>query len=312
MRTTHAVSSVLVAVLASCTLAQESSSRAPVGPATRLDQAKAAQDFWQLNISARGMLGADGKQSGDFDLARVSASLAFNTTLRDDLRLRVGVATEQSFYDFSEVTTVVPGTDDPWDRLQAYRVGGTLFGRVSESWAWFGGVEVRAAFESGADLGDSLEVRGLGGAECRVSESLKFTLGVGVSTRIEDSALVLPLLGIDWQIDEKTRLASRDLGLILSHEFAPGWSAGVFGAFELRDWRLDDSRATNPGGVAREKRAVVGGEVRYRPSNRFELALEGGVVAWQKLKALDDDGRKVGEQEFDPAPYIGLSAVVRF
>ncbi|MGP1310614.1 MAG: hypothetical protein ACTS27_10495 [Phycisphaerales bacterium] len=311
---------VLAALAAPVAVAQDQSQpepgraavRPPVGPATRLDQARAPADFWQFDASARGMVGADGKQSGDFDLARVDASLAFNTTLRDDLRLRVSFGTSQSYYDFSDVTTVIPGTDDPWGHMQVYRLGGGLFGRVNETWSWFAGVEGRAAFESGADFGDSLELRGTAGAQYRVSDDLMFTFGVAAGTQIEDDVLVIPLLGIEWDISERTRLASRDLGLILSHEIAQDWSLGIFGSFEFRDWRLDDSRSVNPGGVAREKRVVVGAEARYRPSNRFEFALEGGVVAWQKLKGLDDDGRKIGEQEFDPAPYLGASVIIRF
>lgn len=316
MRRTCPLCAVVCVVLVSPVRAQESHGAEetviPVGPVTRLDQASAARDFWQVDVDASAMFGADGKQSGDLGLGRVEAGIAYNTTIADDLRLRVAFGTEQSWYDFDNVTTIAPGTDDPWDHLQAHRLGGALFGRINDRWSWFGGAEVRAAFESGADLGDSLEVRGTGGAVWTVDERLKLTFGVAVGTQIEDDALVIPVLGIDWRIDERTRLATRDLGLILSHEFVPHWSAGVFGAFEYRDWRLDDSRATVPGGVAREKRAVFGVEVRHRPSNGFEFAIEGGVVAWQKMKALDDDGRKVGEQEFNPAPYLGVSAIVRF
>lgn len=313
-----AIAAVLVASVSAGAFGQQRAdersvaAEPPIGPATRLDQIEASADFWQVDLKGTGMFGADGKQSGDFDLARFELGVSYNTSLRDDLRLRVGFSTQQSFYEFSDVTTVVPGTDDPWDHLQAYRLGGVLFWRANETWSWFGGMEVRSAFESGADFEDTLELRGTGGAEYRVSESLQFTFGIAAGTRIEDDPLVIPILGIDWRIDEKTRLASRDLGLILSHEIAQDWSLGLFGNFEWRDWRLDDSRSTIPGGVAREKRIVVGVEARYRPSNRFEFALEGGVVAWQKLKALDDDGRKVGDQDFEPAPYIGASVVFRF
>ena len=304
--------------LTSASLAQQSASERavaaepPIGPATRLDQIEARADFWQIDVKGSASFGADGKQSGDVDVARFEAGIAYNTSLRDDLRLRIGLSTQQANFDFSDVTTVVPGTDDPWDHLQSYRLGGALFGRINETWSWFGGLEVRAAFESGADIEDSLELRGTGGAEYRVSKDLAFTFGLAAGTQIEDDPLVIPILGIDWNIDEKTRLASRDLGLILSREIAQDWSLGLFGNFEIRDWRLDDSRATIPDGVAREKRIVAGVEARYRPSNKFEFALEGGVVAWQKLKALDDDGRKVGDQDFEPAPYIGASLVIRF
>jgi len=137
----------------------------PVGGATRLDQVAAPVDFWQVEVDASGMLGADGKQRGDFDLARVETGISYNTTLRDDLRLRLGFNAQQSFYDFDDVTTIVPGTDDPWDRLQAYRLGGALFWRANERWSYFGGLEVRSAFESGADFGETLELRATAGAE---------------------------------------------------------------------------------------------------------------------------------------------------
>jgi hypothetical protein len=286
--------------------------RAPVGPVTVLDELMVQRDFWQVDLGGSWMFGADGKQSGDFDLGYFEAGVAYNTSLNDDLRLRVGLSTQQSYYDFNEVTTIIPGTDDPWGHLQAYRLNGLMLGRINEHWAWFGGLEVRAAFESGADLGDSLEVRGTGGAEYTVSEDLNFTLGVAVGTQIEDDVLVIPLLGIEWDINEKTRLASQGLGLILSYEVMEHWSVGVFGAYELRDWRLDESRSVNADGVAREERVLLGLELRHRPSNKFEFAIEGGVVAWQKLESLDSGGDKVGTQEFDPAPFVGVSVIFRF
>jgi hypothetical protein len=258
------------------------------------------------------MFGADGKQSGDFDLGFFEAGVAYNTSLRDDLRLRVSLSTQQSYYDFNDVTTIIPGSDDPWGHLQAYRLGGAFLGRINEHWSWIGGLEVRAAFESGADLGDSLELRGTAGAEYTVNEDLKFTFGVVAGTQIEDDVLVIPIVGIEWAVNEKTRLASQGLGLILSYEVREHWSVGLYGAYELRDWRLDESRSFNAGGVAREERFVLGLELRHRPSNRFELAFEGGVVAWQKLESLDSGGDEVGTEEFDPAPFVGLSVIFRF
>ncbi len=286
--------------------------QAPVGPATVLDQISVPRDFWQVTVGGSWMFGADGKQSGDFDLGFFEADIAYNTSLNDDLRLRLSFNTQQSYYDFNDVTTIMPGTDDPWDHLQAYRLGGVLLGRIDERWSWFGGVQVRSAFESGADLGDSLELRGTGGAEYIVNEDLKFTFGVAATARLEDDVWVIPLIGVEWDINEKTRLATQGLGLILSYEVIEHWSLGVYGAYEYRDWRLDDSRSVNPGGVAREERLLLGLELRNRPSNRFELAFQGGVVAWQKLEALDDGGDDVGKQEFDPAPFVGVRVIVRF
>lgn len=277
-----------------------------------LDEIESARSFIELDIRGRGAFGADGKQTGSYDLGRLDATLAWTTSLNDSMRLRIAASTSQSYYDFDDVQGVMPGADDPWDHLQSYRLGATLFNRVDEVWSWLVGVDVRLAFESGADLEDSLELRGVVGAEYRVSKDLAFTFGIAAGSQIEDDALIIPLIGIDWRIDDKLRLVSRELGLLLSYQVAEHWTVGAFGNYELRDWRLDDSRAVNPDGVARERAVILGLEAKYRPSNRIELGVEGGAIVWSKLTSLDSNGRTFGKQEFEPAPFIGLSAVFRF
>lgn len=277
-----------------------------------LDEIEAQRSFIEFDIRGRGAFGADGKQTGSYDLGRLDATLSWNTNLNDASRLRITAATSQTYYDFDDVQGVMPGTDDPWDHLQVYRLGGALFTRVDETWSWLVGLDLRLAFESGADLDDSLEIRGVVGAEYRVSETLAFTFGLAGGTQIEDDALIFPYLGFDWRIDEKTRLVSRELGLLLSYQIAEHWTVGAFGNYEFRDWRLDDSRAINPDGVARERMVILGVEAKYRPSNKIELGIEGGAIVWSKLITLDSDGRTFGKQEFEPAPFIGLSAVFRF
>lgn len=277
-----------------------------------LDELESPRSFVEFSVKGRGAFGADGKQTGSYDLGRLDASLSWNTTISETTRLRLTAFTSQASYDFDAVQGVMPGTDDPWDHLQAYRLGAAVFNRVDEVWSWFVGADVRLAFESGADLDDSLEIRGLVGAEYRVSDTLSLTFGLAGGTQIEDDAIVFPYLGIDWRIDERTRLVSRELGLLLSYQVTDHWTVGAFGNYEFRDWRLDDSRAVNPGGVAKERAVIVGLEAKYRPSNRVELGIEGGAIAWSKLRSLDNDGDRFGEQDFEPAPFVGLSLVVRF
>lgn len=277
-----------------------------------LDELESQRSFIEFEIKGRGVFSADGKQTGSYDLGRLDATLSWNTTLNDSTRLRLTAATSQTYYDFDGVQGVMPGTDDPWDHLQVYRLGGALFTRVNETWSWIVGADVRLAFESGADLDDSLEIRGVVGAEYRVSDTLSFTFGIAGGSQLEDDAIVFPYLGVDWRIDERSRLVSRELGLLYSYQVADHWTIGAFGNYEFRDWRLDDSRAVNPGGVARERMVIVGLEAKYRPSNRVELGVEGGAVVWSKLISLDSDGRTFGKQEFEPAPFVGLSAVIRF
>lgn len=269
------------------------------------------QFTWWVMGDGAGNFRAD-LDAGSFAVWRASAEVGMRYDFSESLRLVLSLRQEFSEYDFAGATTLVPGDAEPWEDVHSSRVEARLAGRFEGAWGWVVGGAGRLSFEPGADVGSSLLGLGYGGIQYRFSDDFSLTLGAGVASRLEDDARVFPLVALEWRVSEQVRVRSDGLGLAVIAQVADGWELVMRGAYESREWRLSEDRGVLADGVARDDRVVVGGEVAWKPTPRFRIAVQGGVAMWQELEALTAAGVTVGEQEGDPSPYVGLVASLTF
>ena len=50
----------------------------------------------------------------------------------------------------------------------------------------------------------------------------------------------------------------------------------------------------------------------WRPDPRFDLNLWAGAAFGGNLRLEDSGGNRITDQDYDPAPMVGLSAQIRF
>ncbi len=269
---------------------------------------------WTYSVSGHGegMFRSDLDGGGGVSVWRTGGDAKVGLTPAKDLRLSLEFAGEYSHFDFAGPTTLVPGDAEPWEDLQAFRLGATLGGRFDDTWGWVVGGMGRMAYESGADVGSALMGVGYGAISHRFSDSFSLTFGVGVATRLEDDARLFPVLGVEWQINEIVRLTTEGLGLRVSAQVSEAWEVALRGGYESREWRLSETRGVLADGVARDDRVLVGGEVAWKPAAGVRVAIQGGVVVWQELEALTRNGVSVGDQEGDPGAFLGVAASFAF
>jgi hypothetical protein len=221
---------------------------------------------------------------------------------------------ERSWYDFKNATGIIPGTDDPVDNTYRIVLRPLLSYQIDEQWGVFGAASLNWGAEDGGELADAFTVAGFGGVRYAFSEELSMSLGVGAATQLEDSTEFIPIIGVDWKINDRTRLSTtgvEGLGARLTHGFAPEWALIVQGSYENRQFRLADDNAL-PEGVLRDRRAPFGVGIAYSPSPSVAIELMGGVVAWEELRFDDREGNEVSEINSDPAPFIRLMVRIDF
>lgn len=250
----------------------------------------------------------------DVLVSHTGAGVDLDGPLGENLRLGFGVAGEWGYYDFGNGSSIMPAGSDDFDDLFTLSTNLRVTYLIDESWGLTAFGFARAAGESDADVGDSITGGGALVASYAFSKDLRLGFGLGATSRLEDDAIVIPYLSIYWAINDRVRLTSKGLGLLLSADLdeAKRWEIGFRGAFEFRDYRLDDSRPGFRDGVVSDERVPLGVELAWKPVDGLRLTLEGGAVVYQRYEFISGAGDELDDFETDPAPFIGLRVEYRF
>ncbi len=274
-------------------------------------------DNWKLSLTPRGeyAFSAGLRSSGSkVSVGRAGVGVDLSGPLGDQARLLLNGDFESSFYRFKDVAAPLPTSSsatEPLSDVFTLRLRPGVAYRLDDRWTLLGGAIVEFSGESGADVGDSVTFGGYGGATYRVSDDLSLTFGVIAKSRLEDDALVVPLLGLRWRINEMFSLTTEGLGARLSAKVSDQMTVSVFGRYEIRDFRLDDEAAV-PGGIVQDTRLPIGATIEWAPTPRFSLALSGGVIVAQKFTFLNQHGDELSGDRTKAAPFIGLRAELKF
>lgn len=265
---------------------------------------------------------------GEVAITRAGGGVDVDMALSRKVQLSFGVDHVVSEFDFDDPDAFTPGVGgrDPFDTLHetSLSFGGRY--AIDETWGVFGSVGLRAGYEDSADFGESLTVSGLGGVSYTVDETLTLGLGTIVSSRLEDSASVVPVIGIDWRFAEGWRLSSLGgpgrpadraaltggVSLELSYEQSDLATWFVRGVYDTSAYRLDGGNDVAPGGLFRQERFDVTGGVDLTLADGLDVRLFGGAAVYQELEFEDDSGSDVVDEETDPQPFIGALLVWRF
>jgi hypothetical protein len=230
---------------------------------------------------------------------------------------RAGVTLNYDYYNFSFSDNGAFGSRAPWGTVQRYGVTAPMSFAVGDGWSVGFAPSVDWFRENGADTGDSL-VWGatLSGAR-KFADGNRLGFGFGAFAQIEKNTF-FPFLIIDWRLGERWRLINPlptgptgPAGLELDYEFGGGWTAGVGVAYRVLRFRLSETGPVN-NGVGEERGVPVFLRVTHNFSSQMAMHLYGGVVTGGKLTVENASGDKVREEDFDPAPLVGLTFVGRF
>ena len=250
---------------------------------------------------------------GDFSVSRTLIGVTLADSINDSASYSLDFLAERSSYDFGAASTLAPGSSDPLDDALSFTLTPSFRFELNDDWAVRAGGALIVAGETDADFSQSIRASIFGGVEHRLSDRLTVSLLLVAWSRLEDDAIIFPLIGVSWRINELMRVQTRGLGAEFISDLGNGWSLGARAAWEYREFRLnDDSSAPLPEGVMRDSGVIASLELAWKPSSDVVLAIEGGGVFAQELEFLDRGGVMISETDADTAFFVGVRASIDF
>jgi len=151
-----------------------------------------------------------------------------------------------------------------------------------------------------------------------VGDRLIIGPGFGALTEIEDDVSLSPVLLIDWKITDRLRLetgrglgATQGPGLILGWQVTDSWNLSVGGRYERLRFRLVDTGVA-PKGVGEDRSFPVFGGATYTFSRKLRASLLIGMELAGELRLENENGNRITDSSYDPAPFGGLSFSYNF
>lgn len=253
------------------------------------------------------------ESDGSVSIFRAGLGLGMSAPMGDKARFLLNVGSEWSNYDFKDVTgLLVPGDGNgPMEDGWLVRIGPGVVYQFNEAWGVTGGGIIELGWEDGADMGDAATYGGYGGVRYSWGPGQSVTLGAIAKTRLEDDSIVVPLIGLEWQLTDRLILENDGLGVRLTAQISDQWRASIFGRYELREYRLSDDGDV-PEGVMSDARVPVGVGLMWRPNAHVSVRGYAGAMVYQKYEIDNSGGHEVADDETDPAAFVGLTVRIAF
>lgn len=232
-------------------------------------------------------------------------------------KLGLGLSFQYDYQDWRFSNPAALGGASPWGKLNMLNIGldvdyayqDDLRVGVSPYFGW--------SYETGTSSNDIYDYGAIVTVTKIFSPRLILGAGVGVFRQVNDTK-VFPILIVQWQIDDRWRLAnpfragpSGGAGLELAYAFDDNWEAAVGGSYRSYRFRLDD-QGIAPNGVGENRFIPVFARVTRKLGPSSRLDLYAGLSAAGRVSLENSKGGTLAEVDYDSAPILGLSFVHRF
>lgn len=258
---------------------------------------------------------ADIDGGGDFNVLRLGFGLESRSQPLPELDLSVKFNYALDAYSFSGPAL---GVAEQWEDVHTFGLQATASYRASREWTIFGGPILQISRESGADWDNAFTGGAVIGASYAFSEELVMGFGLGVLSQLEDSELIFPVLVLNWKISNDLRLTTQGggrsatgTGLELIWGGGDGWEFAVGGRYEFRRFRLDNS-GDGPGGVGEETLVPFWVRASTQFDDNVTVSAYAGFTLGGGLLMDDENGNRIGKEDYDPAAFLGIFAKVTF
>lgn len=262
---------------------------------------------WAASVTPYGRYSfeADFEDGQSLSVLRAGADFTVGGPVSQATFISLAVGTEYSNYDFSIAAAGMP------DDVYFVDIRPAVSTYLNENLGIYGGLILTAGAEADAELGDSVAYGAFAGVNYQIAKGVWVGGGVGISTQLEDSPIAVPLVNIDWTINDRLRLEVSGLSGTLTYTIDPQWSVFVEGRYELRQYRLADD-AIIAEGVLSDASIPLGVGVRFFANDNITVSLGGGAVVWREIEFFDDDENKISDDTTDITAYVAASVKIAF
>jgi hypothetical protein len=285
-------------------------------PATALAQAaKANAVTSSAAITGIGTFDSDlDSNGGTFNWSGVIASGSLARQVNAEWSVGFNLAYQYEHWSFSSPSAF--GAEAPWGSINRPSVGLNVRYNVRPDI----GVFVSPQFEWDYETGASQQGQNFGaivGATKVYSKDLVIGLGAGVFHQIDETK-VFPFLIVNWQIDDKWKLANPfragpagGAGLELVYALADNWEAAGGGTYRDYRFRLRSS-GPYPDGIGQNQGIPLFARVTRKFGATGRLDLYAGATVAGTLKVRDSNGNTLVSSDYNAAPFIALTLAGEF
>jgi hypothetical protein len=273
---------------------------------------------WRHSVEAGAghQFDTDGDDGGSLSVTRtfVQPSIGYGWDRQTSVGLSFGFSYDDYDFDGSDGLIGL----DPWDKVLGYSLGLPIRFGISPDIGALVVPSIRWNAETGANLDDAVSAGGVAGFTYRMSDRLRIGPGVTVSSGIEESFTIIPIVLLDWDISDEVSLSTGGgsgsgggAGITLSWKTSDELRLGLGANYQSRRFRLDDEGVA-PDGVGEDEAASITASASYSPLPFVRASLEGGLTFAGNLRLEDEDGDRIVDEDVDPAPFIGFSLNARW
>ncbi len=211
-----------------------------------------------------------------------------------------------------------------WDRVHRGVLSGIVGHDINEHWRILGGGLVRTWGETGAQFNKTLSGGLLAGFDYHTDDDFSIGLLVGALSKLDGGVGLIPVPTLKWKFADSWRLnvgmvqlVDPGIGAQITHQITPELSLGGGFTFQSRQFRLGDvSRVSRPngvrpnrtddGGIGQETEIPIFATLRYKPTPKIELDLNGGVAVGGNVRVEDKDGGRIADDSYNPAGILAF------
>lgn len=251
-----------------------------------------------------------------------SAGIRLGAAFENPLEVSLGLAWSGDWYSFSSDNPLSPAPGiKPWSSIQAIAILSRLELELTRNWRLFGGVSMVFAGAPSVNAGDAFTAGGSIGAAYAFNRKLRIGGGVLLSSQLEESILVIPLVIVYWEMSDDLVLSNvlgpetypTGAGIELAWRPDDRTELAIGSRYENRRFRLDD-RGTSwlANGVGQDTGFPAWIRATWRFDGGFRFDVVGGVSLFNTYSVDDANGNRRAESDLDPAPFIGVFGSYRF
>jgi hypothetical protein len=288
------------------------------GPAAAQPAEGAPPSPWRVTtqLGAVHQFDADLDEGGSIGVTRSfgQVSVGYGFDRRTSVGLALGLGYDD--YEFSDGATLGGGA--PWDDVVDYRLSLPVRFGIGESVDAIVIPSVRWRAETDASLDDGRTEGVLAGASWRVSPGLSVGPGVGVFSEIDGGTNVFPILLLDWDVTDRLNIgtgggfgATQGPGLEATWRVTDATSLALGARYENLEFALDGDGPA-PDGIGEETAVPVYLVASWAPTPLISVSAIAGVELAGEVTLRDGDGREIDSDDYDPAPFLGLTGAIRF
>lgn len=232
-------------------------------------------------------------------------------------QLSAGVSLRYDYETWGFGNPVAFGGKAPWENLLAPNIAGTLTYAIAPSLLLAVAPSFGWSYESGANASDAKVYGAIFSATKVVKSGLAVGIGASIVRQIDETK-VFPYVILQWQIDERWRVANPfragpagGAGLEVEYTIDNDWGIAAGGAYRSYRFRLNGDGAA----------ADAIGENRYFPvfarltrklGARTNLDFYAGVSVRGRVSVDDGQDTEVVRDDYRTTPALGITLAHRY